>query len=177
MDQEGVSDAPAPSPAPDCPEDVPGDLEEAPGDQGDSDDSINDLLEESSSSDSGREAERDPPYPGEPRGRKRRLTVTSPNLVPRCLRGLLWGCPSSCPLAWHHDTAKAQAVAEDQDEPLEVDHEPEESPKRARREFSPSSATDNEADPFVSLEESQDDDLGDAPGLGSDAPDSDPPSH
>ena len=84
-------------------------------------DSVDSLLTESSSSDSGRAAERSPPLPGHKRGRKRRLTPPlPPSPTPRCIRGWPWGCPRSCPLSVSHEDLMKRALL-DQEEPLEVD--------------------------------------------------------
>ena len=86
-------------------------------------DSIDSLLTESSSSDSGRAAERSPPRPGHKRGRKRRPSPSLPSSpTPRCLRGWPWGCPRSCPLSSLHEDLMRAALL-DQEEPLEVDSE------------------------------------------------------
>lgn len=137
-------------------EDIEDVLEPAPEDD-DLDNSVDDLLEESSSSDSGREAERDSPFPGELRGRKRRMSPppSPPAFFPLCMSGRPWACPDSCPLSWHHETAVALALAGDSEEPLEMDHPP----SKRQKEDNPPELNGPEDNVYVSLEEGEGGDL------------------
>ncbi len=94
-------------------------LHSSSGDSAEADD----LLQESSSSDSGRAAERDPPRWGQLRGRKRRASPPPASLspTPRCLRGRPWGCPPTCPVSSHHQKLMRMALLKDQAEFLVVD--------------------------------------------------------
>ena len=89
----------------------------------DLDNSVQELLAESSSSDSGREAERESPEPGQLRGRKRKLSPPpSPSTSPPvCVLGNPMACPESCPLSSTHAEAITKFLATDPDEPLDLD--------------------------------------------------------